>query len=51
MVTEWLKGVLIGGIMDNLMGLFGNMNQQIADIATQIGMTPQAWNVCCKGWL
>ena len=44
MVTEWLKGVLIGGIMDNLMGLFGSMNQQIADIATQIGSTPQGWN-------
>lgn len=44
MVTEWLKGVLISGIMDNLMGLFGSMNQQIADIATQIGATPQGWN-------
>jgi len=44
MVTEWLKGILIGGIMDNLMGLFGNMNQQIADIAAQIGSTPQGWN-------
>ena len=44
MVTDWLKGVLIDGIMDNLMGLFGSMNQQIADIATQIGATPQGWN-------
>jgi len=30
--------------MDNLMGLFGSMNQQIADIAAQIGTTPQGWN-------
>jgi len=44
MVTEWLKGVLIGGILDNLTGLFGSMNQQIADIAAQIGSTPQGWN-------
>jgi len=44
MVTDWLKGVLIGGIMDNLTGLFGNLNQQIAEISTQVGSTPQAWN-------
>jgi hypothetical protein len=44
MVTEWLKDVLISGIMDNLMGLFGSVNQQIADISTQIGATPQGWN-------
>lgn len=43
-VTEWLKGILIGGIMGNLQGLFDNVNQQVSGIAGQVGATPQAWN-------
>ena len=43
-VTEWLKGILIGGIMGNLQGLFDNVNQQLSGIAGQVGTTPQAWN-------
>lgn len=43
-VTEWLKGILIGGIMGNLQGLFDNVNQQVSSIAGQVGTTPQAWN-------
>ncbi len=43
-VTEWLKEILIGGIMGNLQGLFDNVNQQVSGIAGQVGTTPQAWN-------
>ena len=43
-ITEWLKGVLIGGILDNMQRLFETINTQVADIATQIGTTPQGWN-------
>ena len=43
-VTEWLKGILIGGIMGNLQGLFDNVNQQVSGIAGQVCATPQAWN-------
>ena len=43
-VTEWLKGILISGIMGNLQGLFDNVNQQVSGIAGQVGTTPQAWN-------
>ena len=43
-VTEWLKGILIGGIMGNLQGLFNNVNQQVSGIAGQVGTTPQVWN-------
>lgn len=42
--TEWLKELLIGGILDNLSGLFDNVNSGVADIATQVGKTPQTWN-------
>ncbi len=42
--TEWIKSLLVDGIMDNLTGLFDNVNTKVADIATQVGSTPQAWN-------
>ena len=42
--TEWLKELLVGGIMDNLTGLFDNVNAKAAEAAGHIGSTPQAWN-------
>ncbi|MEN6314045.1 MAG: CD0415/CD1112 family protein [Clostridiaceae bacterium] len=44
-ITEWLKGVLVDGIMGNLGGLFDNVNNQVGEIATQVGTSPAAWNV------
>jgi len=49
-ITEWLKGLLVDGIMGNLGGLFDNVNNQVGEIATQVGTSPAAWDVCCKGW-
>ena len=43
-ITKWLKGMLIDGIMGNLNGLFTNVNNQVGEIATQVGTTPAAWN-------
>ena len=43
-LTKWLKEMLVGGIMGNLSGMFDSVNQQVADIATQVGQTPQGWN-------
>ena len=43
-ITEWLKEMMIGGILGNLQGLFDNVNQQVGNIAGQVGTTPQAWN-------
>ncbi len=43
-ITEWLKEVLISGIISNLNGLFDATNQRVAEISAQVGTTPQAWN-------
>ena len=43
-LTEWLKEMLVGGVMSNLTGLFDSINEQVADIAGTVGTTPQAWN-------
>ena len=43
-LTDWLKEMLVGGIMSNLSGMFDSVNQQVADISVQVGQTPQGWN-------
>ena len=43
-IADWLKGMLIDGIMDNLSGMFDAVNQQVSDVATQVGMTPESFS-------
>ena len=43
-IAEWLKGILVSGIMGNLSGMFDSVNEKVGEISTQVGMTPQAWN-------
>ena len=43
-ITEWLKGLLVGGIVSNLSGLFDSINTRVADVASTVGKTPRAWN-------
>jgi hypothetical protein len=43
-ITEWLKTMLVEGIIANLSGMFDNVNQQVGEIAGQVGLTPAAWN-------
>jgi len=42
--TEWMKNLLISGIMNNLSGLFDNVNAKVSEVGTQVSSTPQAWN-------
>ena len=43
-LEDWLKDLLVSGIISNLSGLFDGVNDKVGDIATQVGTTPQAWN-------
>ncbi len=43
-LTEWLKELLVSGIINNLSGMFDQVNQRVGEIAGQVGTTPQAWN-------
>ena len=43
-ITEWLKEILVSGIMSNMTKLFDQVNSQVGDIAAQVATTPAAWN-------
>ena len=43
-ITEFIKELLVDGIMANLGGLFDNVNNQVGEIAGTVGMTPGAFN-------
>ena len=43
-ITDWLRQILVGGIISNLSGLFDTVNQRVGEISGQVGTTPQAWN-------
>lgn len=42
-IAEWIKGILTAGIMNNLSGLFDAVNQQVGDIAQQVGTRPSSF--------
>ena len=43
-ITDWIRQFLIDGIMASFARIFGYVNDQVADIAVQVGQTPAGWN-------
>lgn len=43
-ITDWLKEILVSGVIANLTGMFDSTNQQVSQIVGEVGLTPQAWN-------
>ena len=43
-ITDWIKQGLIDAITGQYTGIFESVNSQVADVAAQVGQTPQAWN-------
>ena len=39
-ITDWLKSMIISGIMGNLSGMFDSVNQQVGQNAGDVGTTP-----------
>ena len=42
-IEDWLKEVLISGIMDNLSGAFDSVNQQVGQITVNVSTTPSSF--------
>lgn len=43
-ITDWLRELLVAGIMDNLTGLFDSVNAQVGTIAADVGRTPASFS-------
>jgi hypothetical protein len=43
-ITEWIKDGMITAIIDSFTGMFDMVNQQVGDVAAQVGRSPEAWN-------
>ena len=43
-ITDWLKEILVAGVISNLTNMFDSTNTQVRGIVGQVGLTPQAWN-------
>lgn len=43
-ITDWIKEGLIDAITGQYTSIFISVNNQVADVANQVGQTPQDWN-------
>lgn len=43
-ITDWIKEGLIDAITGQYTNIFSSVNDQVADVASQVGQTPQGWN-------
>jgi len=50
-ITNWIKEILISGILSNFNGMFQEVNTKVGEIASQVGQTPQGWNAGIFGMI
>ena len=43
-IEDWLHDVLVGGIMNNLSGMFSSVNDEVASIASDVAMSPASFS-------
>ena len=43
-ITEFIKEMLQGWVLDNLGTMFTDVNDKVGTIAGEVGQTPSAWN-------
>ena len=43
-ITEFIKEMLQGWVLDNLGTMFTDVNNKVGTIAGEVGQTPSAWN-------
>ena len=43
-ITEWIKEGLIESITSKFADIFQSVNEQVGEVAAQVGQTPQGWN-------
>ena len=43
-IQEWIMDILRECIMDNLSGMFDQINTEVGEVAVNVGTAPAAWN-------
>lgn len=43
-IERWMKELLTGMVTSNLTNMFADVNSKTAEVASQVGQTPQRWN-------
>ncbi len=43
-ITDWIKEGLVEAIVNQYSSIFTSVNEQVSNISTQVGQTPQGWN-------
>ena len=43
-IERWMKELLTGMVTSNLTNMFADVNSKTAEVASQVGQTPQGWN-------
>ena len=43
-IMDWLREILIGGIISNLSGMFDSVNEKVGEAIVEVGKSPSAWN-------
>ena len=43
-ISDWFRGLLIDGIMNNFTGMFNDLNNKVGEVASVVGQTPAGWN-------
>ena len=43
-IVDWLREILIGGIISNLSGMFDSVNEKVGEAIAEVGKSPSAWN-------
>ncbi len=43
-INEWIKEILISGILSNFTTMFDTVNSKVGEIAVEVGKTPSDWN-------
>ncbi|MCD7745865.1 MAG: hypothetical protein LUI13_11420 [Lachnospiraceae bacterium] len=43
-ISNWIKDLLVAGVLDNLTGLFDSVNSEVGSIATEVATTPESFS-------
>ena len=50
-IEDWIRSMLVSGIMDSLDKIFSTVNRQVGEISTEVGTTPADFQPAVYGMI